>query len=108
MIRKFVFSIRLDDSLTHKQKVCRLYKRALLYAFDWQDDRFEYRKYAVAIRNTFEKRRSETNAAAIDKWLMLTEELLRYWRHEHPKLCKRIVSFFGKCRYALMHFDRCK
>ncbi|KAF7381911.1 hypothetical protein HZH68_015784 [Vespula germanica] len=61
--------------VSHSQKVCSLYKRALSCLKDWYNDRLEYRYNAIKLRQRFEK-----NACIVD--LRLAKHLLQEGEEE--------------------------
>ncbi|KAL2731963.1 NADH dehydrogenase ubiquinone 1 beta subcomplex subunit 9 [Vespula squamosa] len=61
--------------VSHSQKVCSLYKRALSSLKDWYTDRLEYRYNAIKLRERFEK-----NACIVD--LRLAKYLLQQGEEE--------------------------
>ncbi|XP_051827038.1 NADH dehydrogenase [ubiquinone] 1 beta subcomplex subunit 9 [Antechinus flavipes] len=69
--------------LTHRQKVLRLYKRALRHLESWVIHRDDYRFKACLLRARFENHKNETDMVKATKLLMQGEE--EFWANQHPQ-----------------------
>jgi len=71
--------------LTHKQKVCSLYKRASRDIEAWQTDRAEIELRRAHLRHEFEQNRDVKDLMAATKILNDAEYKLFYQKHPQPK-----------------------
>ncbi|XP_047369048.1 NADH dehydrogenase [ubiquinone] 1 beta subcomplex subunit 9 [Vespa velutina] len=70
--------------VTHSQKVCSLYKRALLCLKCWYFDRLEYRYEAIKLRQRFEKNANIKDIRLAKHLLQEGEEELFHKQHFQP------------------------
>ena len=69
--------------LTHSQRVCRLYKRALRTTEEWCASHHIFRYHAVLLRNRFDETRHEKDFRKLAAMLEDGEE--EVWREQHPQ-----------------------
>ncbi|KAK2585190.1 hypothetical protein KPH14_009899 [Odynerus spinipes] len=70
--------------VTHAQKVCSLYKRALLCLRDWNVDRLEFRYQAVKLRKRFDENAHIADLRLSKHLLIKGEEELFEKQHYQP------------------------
>lgn len=69
--------------LTHRQKVLRLYKRALRHLESWCVHRDKYRYFACLMRARFEEHKNEKDMMKATQLLRQAEE--EFWQNQHPQ-----------------------
>lgn len=69
--------------LTHRQKVLRLYKRALRHLESWCIHRDKYRYFACLMRARFEEHKNEKDMMRATQLLREAEE--EFWQNQHPQ-----------------------
>ncbi|CAN0332735.1 NADH dehydrogenase [ubiquinone] 1 beta subcomplex subunit 9 [Lampetra fluviatilis] len=69
--------------LSHRQRVCRLYKKALRHLESWVVYRDEYRFQAVLLRERFERSKGERNMVRATQLLVDGEQ--EFWLNQHPQ-----------------------
>ncbi|XP_006007366.1 NADH dehydrogenase [ubiquinone] 1 beta subcomplex subunit 9 [Latimeria chalumnae] len=69
--------------LSHRQKVLRLYKRALRHLESWCIFRDKYRFYACLLRARFDEHKDEKDMVKATKLLKAAEE--EFWANQHPQ-----------------------
>ncbi|XP_040583599.1 NADH dehydrogenase [ubiquinone] 1 beta subcomplex subunit 9 isoform X2 [Lepeophtheirus salmonis] len=75
-------SLEPKTILTHAQRVCRLYKRALRTIEDYEHNRLEARFQAVQMRDRFEKTRKEKDLRVLAAILEAGER--EHFEKKHP------------------------
>jgi NADH dehydrogenase (ubiquinone) 1 beta subcomplex subunit 9 len=68
--------------LTHAQRVCRLYKKALRTQFDWSQGRHNYRYECVLIRAKVDETRNEKDMRKLAAMVEEGEE--EVFQNQHP------------------------
>ena len=69
--------------ISHSQRVCRLYKRAIRTTEDWCDNKAAFRYHATLMRARFDATRDEKDYRKLAAMLEEGEEEL--WREQHPQ-----------------------
>uniref|UniRef100_C1BNZ1 NADH dehydrogenase [ubiquinone] 1 beta subcomplex subunit 9 n=1 Tax=Caligus rogercresseyi TaxID=217165 RepID=C1BNZ1_CALRO len=75
-------SLEPKSILTHAQRVCRLYKRAVRNIEDYELNRLEARFQSLHLRQRFEKTRKETDLRVLAAMLEAGER--EYFEKKHP------------------------
>ncbi|XP_076234091.1 NADH dehydrogenase (ubiquinone) B22 subunit [Calliopsis andreniformis] len=73
-----------SELLTHSQKVCRLYKRALRSLKDWHPRTLEFRYQAVLLRKRFDENKIIPDARVAKMLLIQGEEEVFNKQHWQP------------------------
>ena len=69
--------------LTHQQRVCRLYKKAVRLVQSQHDARVNFRMEAVVLRHRFDETRKENDFRKLAA--MLEEGEHEVWKNQHPQ-----------------------
>ncbi|EFA75898.1 hypothetical protein PPL_10470 [Heterostelium album PN500] len=71
-------------SLSHAQKVIRLYRKGLKSIRDYSEDYDWFLTNALQLRNTLKARKNETNPFLIQQHMKDFEKFVNYWEHPDP------------------------
>ncbi|XP_041455655.1 NADH dehydrogenase [ubiquinone] 1 beta subcomplex subunit 9-like [Lytechinus variegatus] len=80
-------------TLSHAQRVLRLYKKSVRHLESWIPDRPSFRYEATVLRARFDEHKNETNMQKAAQILQAGEE--EFWERQHPQPYIFIDSFGG-------------
>lgn len=83
------------SALSHREEVCRLYRKCLRLAFDWITNRKLHRDFVLGIRRQFDLHRDQRDPTQ----QALLKDAVRYllWKYRHPEPYVCTESSEGAC-----------
>ena len=79
-------------SLSHAQKVTRLYRKSLKHMLSWTVDRGLWRQQAVELRSRFDANKDIKDMNKAVRLLQEGEEEFNYLKHPDPYICECILQ----------------
>ena len=81
------------QSLTHAQRVTRLYRNSLKHMLSWTIDRQTWRRQALELRARFDEHKNELDQGKALQLLEEGEEEFNFLKHPDPYISK-FINFF--------------
>jgi len=89
--------------MEHGVKICRLYRRALRWCFDWHSGIDSYRGTCLAVRAEFERHRHEKDPNRIELLYLAGDYCL--WKWENPEPYKCMFRIARSLNYSTTNID---